>query len=272
MMFLTFVLLIGLFGCRGESPTLPPPPPPPQPRYQINLYPNNAFTGPRGARTSFVITVEGKPRVDISEVMFEPANGRILGVVEEPDMIDWAEGRALIVLADVDPGFRLRVKVRETENIFEFPVGPNINDCLWRQPFLGTVYYEIRDSYNDNYSTEFREGILWAMDFYRKLLDITWIEGSGGPYKFIYNRRKDSTGADIKCNNVCTINLQGPETWLKRYRFTVLHETLHSLGAYHSDPFIAERSLMFGGHVSDPPGCGGGNSMQPFDYYIILRK
>jgi hypothetical protein len=104
---LTFVLLlfVGLVSCRGESPTLPPPPPPPQPRYNINLYPNNAFTGPRGARTSFVITIEGQPRVDISEVMFETLTEEFLGVVEEPDLDDWREGRALIVLADINPGF-----------------------------------------------------------------------------------------------------------------------------------------------------------------------
>jgi hypothetical protein len=269
---LTFVLLVfGLFGCRGESPTLPPPPPPPQPRYQINLYPNNAFTGPRGARTSFVITIEGQPRVDISEVMLEPINGRILGVLEDPELTDWIY-RSIIVLADVDPSFQLRVRVRGTEKTFSFPVGPNINDCLWRpfSQFPHTVYYEIRDSYNDNHSAEFREGILWAMEFYRRLLDITWIEGNGGPIKFIYNRIKDGISrAGIYCD-VCNINLEGPEILLKRFKNVVLHETMHSIGAHHSDPVIAERSLMWGTNYI--PGCGGGDHVQQFDYYIILKK
>jgi hypothetical protein len=77
--------------------------------------------------------------------------------------------------------------------------------------FPHTVYYEIRDSYNDNHSAEFKEGILWAMEFYRKLLDITWIEGNGGPIKFIYNRTKDSIRTQVYNCNVCVINLKGPE-------------------------------------------------------------
>jgi hypothetical protein len=174
MMFLTFVLLIGLFGCRGESPTLPPPPPPGIP-YKIELV-HESYVGTlsdRPGRTSFVIVFSPKIIKD-GEFTFETRDGRVLGYIENPLQPSQRNERSFIVFAEVYPGFALKIKAGASEKEWQFPVR-EIPKCRWREAIPSLVYYK----YASTPSEEFKKIVEFGIKFWNLLKGITFIEGEG---------------------------------------------------------------------------------------------
>lgn len=264
---LTLILLaLSLFSCRGESPTLPPPPPP-QPRYTLNLVPENyAATLSSGAgRTSFGIFVSPKINNDFN-ITLETRNGRVLGAVEAPYNNIVADRYTLVVLAEVFPGFSIKAKLMRggtiiVENSWNFPVR-EIPQCRWRKTIPTTVFY----NYDATVTPEVKRAAEWGMNFWRTLMDINWIfdtTGSGRPL-FIFKKVEGFGGAACYFNppqpppdkDICDLYINAGE-------YVAAHEIGHGLGLGHSPSEEGPYALMRG--ETDQGGCV--SDMSPVEYF-----
>ena len=204
---LTFVLLLfGLISCRGESPTLPPPPPPPQPRYNIQLVPEqHAGTLAAGeGRTAFVVAVgPDRRRPSINDIQFFTQNGEVIAIEEDPEFVSNDQYRAVIVFAKVRPGFKIRVKVGASEKEWAFPIR-EIPKCRKLDPG-GVVYYR----YSTPPSEFFKQITSWAMRFWLNLgMASSFIEGEGRPLMILIDNGTNPGNASCNADlSICDIRI-----------------------------------------------------------------
>jgi hypothetical protein len=263
---LTFVLLVfGLFGCRGESPTLPPPPPPPQPRYQIQLVPEQ-YVGTLAAgegRTAFVVAVgPDRRRPGLNEIQFFTQNGEIIAVEEDPEFVSNEQYRVAIVFAKVRPGFRIKVRVGASEKEWAFPIR-EIPKCRFREPG-GIVYYK----YASPPSDFFRQITQWGMRFWLNLgMASNFIEGEGRPLMILIDNGPNQGSAGCGPELViCDIRISSePQIPAKFYGAT--HEIGH-FWFYHSPAEEGPKAIMSGGPPNDPPGCGTGYGESTWAWFV----
>jgi hypothetical protein len=258
---LLVLCLFSLFSCRGESPTLPPPPPPPQPRYNIQLIPEQ-YVGTLSSgegRTAFVIVISPKPQ-NTNDIVFETFNGEIIEHIEDPwysNSRDYDE----IIFAKVRPGFRIKVRVGASEKEWAFPVR-EIPKCRWRKP--GEVFYY---KYASPPTEFFREITRWGMRFWMNLrMAESFIEGEGRPQMILIDNGPNIGHGGCEPNNVCKIFIpsqpQGPDKY-----WIATHEIGH-IWLDHSPAEEGPRAVMTGGPPNSPPGCGTGYREQPWDWFV----
>jgi hypothetical protein len=262
-LFLTFVLLIGLFGCRGgEIPTLPPPPPP-QPRYNIQLIPEN-YVGSLAsgeARTSFVVAVgPDYRRPGINEIQFFTQNGEIIAIEEDPEFVNNDQYRAVIVFAKVRPGFRIKVRVGVSEKEWAFPVR-EIPKCRFREPGE-TFYYK----YATPPTELFREITRWGIKFWLNLsMASNFIEGEGRPQIVFIDSGQERGHGGCRPDDVCPVFIPSEPPGPYLY-FIATHEIGHVWLA-HSPAEEGPKAIMSGA-ADGPNGCGTGRLESTWAWFV----